>query len=75
MAYWNNDTYQIEYSKPERCTGKYKGWQVIDCGCCNGFEWTTSYEPRDCKRCGNTGYVFQHIKSGVTAEYPGGRFV
>lgn len=74
MAYYNNQTNQIEYFKEEPHPN-YKGWKIVDCGCCNGMEWNSCYEPRDCKRCGGMGYVTKHIKTGVTKDYPGGRFV
>ena len=69
MAYWNGK--KIVYKKSEPCK-EYPGWDIIDCGCCSGIQWGGEY-PRECK-C-NSGVYYKHRKSGVCAEYPGGRFI
>ena len=58
---------------PTRKCKEYPKWDEIDCGCCNGIEWGGE-EPRECRRCNGSGKIFQHRKSKVFAEYPGGRF-
>jgi hypothetical protein len=71
MAYW--DGKKIAYWKTKPCK-YYPAWDEIDCGCCAGIEWGGE-EPRECKRCGGSGGIYRHRRSGVTAGYPGGRFV
>ena len=70
MAYWNGKN--IIYLPPKNAEW-YPGWLEIDCGCCAGVVWGGEY-PKECNRCGGKGFIFQHKKSGVTAEYPGGPF-
>jgi hypothetical protein len=70
MAHWNGS--KIVYFKPFPHED-YPDWDVIDCGCCAGIEWGGE-EPNECKRCSASGAIYKHRKSGVTAEYPGGRF-
>ena len=73
MAHWDSENNMIIHSKPQKCA-LYPGWEIIDCGCCNGVEWGGEY-PRECKSCGGGGFVFHHITSGILAMYPGGPFV
>jgi hypothetical protein len=71
MAYW--DGKKIVYWEPRTVEG-IDGWEEIDCGCCKGIEWGGEY-PRECRRCGGGGVIWRHKKSGVLAEYPGGKFL
>ena len=71
MAYWNGK--EIIYAKPEPAK-THPGWEIIDCGCCGGIQWGGEY-PRECLDCNGSGSYFRHIKSGVSALYPGGPFV
>jgi len=73
MAYWDSANNKIIYYPPRKVQG-YPGWEELDCGCCNGIQWGGEY-PNDCRTCGGAGVIFRHIKSGVLAEYPGGRFL
>ncbi len=73
MAYWDSDK-QKTIHIPPRQSEHYPGWGVIDCGCCGGLEWG-GLEPRECGYCNGGGVYYKHRKSGVCAEYPGGRFV
>jgi hypothetical protein len=70
MAYWTGT--EIIYATPKRCED-YPGWDVIDCGCCHGIKWGGD-EPIECETCGGDGWIYQHLKSGVLAQYPGGPF-
>ena len=70
MAYWDGE--QIHYAKPTPCE-VYPNWDVIDCGCCVGIEWGGEY-PIECNRCGGSGWIYNHRKSGTLAQYPGGPF-
>ncbi|KKN75845.1 hypothetical protein LCGC14_0377210 [marine sediment metagenome] len=70
MAHWNGKEMVHFATKPCKTHPK---WDVIDCGCCAGIEWGGE-EPRECRTCNSTGVIYQHRKSGVTAEYPGGPF-
>lgn len=70
MAFWDATLRTIVYFKSEPAEG-YPGWERIDCGCSNGLEWGGE-EPRECRNCGGSGFIFHHIKSGVLALYPGG---
>lgn len=74
MAWYNCKTNQIEHFKSERCEPPYTSWEQIDCGCCAGIEWGGDY-PRECDRCGGSGVIYRHIKSGVLKDWPGGKFV
>ncbi|MFW6173108.1 MAG: hypothetical protein ACOC5T_05130 [Elusimicrobiota bacterium] len=70
MAYWDGE--KIVYFPPEEST-EYPGWEIIDCGCCNGIEWGEEY-PKECRSCGGSGVLYRHKKSGTLALYPGGPF-
>jgi len=70
MSHWDGKQIVRWPTKPDE---NYPSWDVIDCGCCAGIEWGGEY-PRECKRCGGSGVIYQHRKSKVVAEYPGGRF-
>lgn len=71
MAYFDGE--KIIYYTSEKSV-LWPKWDHIDCGCCNGIEWSAGYIPKECKRCGGNGSVFKHRKSGVTAQWPGGPF-
>lgn len=71
MAYWDGD--KVIHT-PTRQSKEYPGWDVIDCGCCAGIVWGGE-SPEECKLCNGFGEYYKHRKSGVCAEYPGGRFV
>ena len=71
MAYWNGK--KIVHIKPTPVKG-YPGWEYVDCGCCGGIQWGGEY-PCECSNCGGSGAYCRHIKSGVTALYPGGPFL
>ncbi len=70
MAYW--DGRKIIHRPTEPCK-EYPAWDEIDCGCCAGISWGGE-TPEECPRCNGFGVIYQHRKSKVTAEYPGGRF-
>lgn len=72
MSHWDSETGKIVRweTKPDVM---YLDWDVIDCGCCAGIMWGGEV-PRECNRCNGTGVIYKHRESGVTAEYPGGRF-
>lgn len=69
MAYWNGQKV-IRY--PPKLS-HYPRWLEIDCGCCTGLKWGTD-SPVDCDICKGGGTLFQHIKSGALALWPGGPF-
>lgn len=71
MAHW--DGKRIKYFKSIICN-EYPGWDMLDCGCCAGIQWGGEY-PEECNRCNGNGVIYKHRKSGVLAEYPGGRFI
>jgi len=73
MAYWDSANNKIIHCPPRKVRG-YPDWEELDCGCCNGIQWGGEY-PRECGDCGGSGAIFRHIKSGVLAQYPGGRFL
>lgn len=70
MSWWDSKTGTIRSFEPMPVEG-YPDWRCVDCGCCNGVEWGGE-SPRECRRCGESGHLFLHIPSGVTASYPGG---
>ena len=70
MAHWDNIKLEVIYSKATP-SELYPDWDEMDCGCCNGLTW---HYGNECYRCGGKGFVCKHRKSGVIAEYPGGRF-
>jgi len=70
MSYWDGKKIIRIPTKPSKTHPK---WDVIDCGCCGGIQWGGE-EPRECDRCNETGVIYQHRASGVTALYPGGPF-
>ena len=72
MAYWDDKQNKKVYHKPR--PSAWRGWEVLDCGCCNGIEWGGE-EPIECSSCNGSGKYFRHTKSGVLAEYPGGPFL
>ena len=71
MAYWDGNKIIHLESKDVK---DYPGWLEEDCGCCNGIEWGGEY-PKECRNCNGGGSIFRHIKSGILAEYPGGKFL
>jgi len=70
MAYWTGE--KIVYFDPQPYP-EYPGWELIDCGCCAGIEWGGDY-PNECNTCGGGGYIARHIKTNITAKWPGGPF-
>lgn len=70
MAYWNGKKI---VSRPTIPCKEYPGWDEIDCGCCSGIVWGGE-TPEECPSCNGSGVIYQHRKSKVRAEYPGGRF-
>ena len=70
MAYWDSKKGKI-VGWPTEQVEEYPGWEIIDCGCCNGLEWGGEY-PRTCNHCGGDGSLWHHKSSGVLADYPGG---
>jgi len=70
MAYW--DGKKIIHRPTVPCK-EHSGWDEIDCGCCGGIVWGGE-EPEECPSCNGGGVIYQHRKSKVRAEYPGGRF-
>lgn len=52
---------------------QYPGWEMIDCGCCDGVEWGGEH-PKEYRQCRGGGVLFCHTKSGALAQYPGGPF-
>jgi len=73
MAFYDSETNTIICIPPQPVIG-YPGWEIIDCGCCGGIEWGGE-SPHECRQCKGAGYMFRHKKSGVLAEYPGGKFL
>jgi len=73
MSWWNSAKQQI-IRFPSKPVPDYPGWEIEDCGCCLGIQWGGQC-PIECNRCNGTGVVYRHQKSGVVAEYPGGKFV
>lgn len=73
MAYWNNESQKIESFAANPIDG-YPGWVRLDCGCCNGIQWSAGYEAIECDDCCGSGVLCRHNKSGVIALYPGGPF-
>lgn len=69
MSSW--DGTQILRWAPVRRTD-YPEWADTDCGCCNGIEWSTGYEARECRDCMGTGVRCVHLPSGTVALFPGG---
>lgn len=72
MAHWDSKNGKIVYFEP-RPYPAYPGWEMIDCGCCGGIEWGGE-EPIECNKCGGSGSIARHRKTGLTAHYPGGQF-
>ncbi len=72
MAHWDYLLNRVVFW-PTRDSLYWKGWEEIDCKCCNGTEWGGDY-PRVCKRCEGLGTLYRHKKTGVLAVYPGGPF-
>ena len=72
MAHWDSKAGVVVYWPTKRCKHHPK-WDEIDCGCCAGIEWGGE-EPRECRKCGASGVIYRHRKSGVTAQWPGGPF-
>ena len=70
MSHWDGNKIIKWETRPCK---EYPDWDVIDCGCCHGIKWGGE-NPIECDRCGGGGVIYKHRRSGVTAEYPGGRF-
>ena len=70
MAYWDATQNKI-LRQPTTRLADYPGWELVDCGCCNGLRWGGDH-PRECVTCGGSGEIAHHTKSGVYAWYPGG---
>lgn len=73
MAFYDSEKNKIIHF-PSRNSKHFPGWEEIDCGCCAGIKWGGEY-PKECDICGGNGIIFKHKKSGVLAEYPGGKFL
>jgi hypothetical protein len=72
MAHWDSKNQKI-VKWPTEPHPEYKGWEIIDCGCCAGIEWGGEY-PVECRACQGQGFLCHHIKSGAIALWPGGPF-
>jgi hypothetical protein len=72
MSYWDSEQGKIIRWPTEKCE-EYPDWDIIDCGCCAGIKWGGE-TPEECNRCKGSGIIYKHRKSGVIAEYPGGKF-
>jgi len=64
----------VRQIKPTRKYPGYPAWDLIACGCCAGLEWGGEY-PRECNDCNGTGSYARHRRTGVLAEWPGGRLL
>ncbi len=73
MSYWNWKIGKVISFEPKPYPG-YPKWEMIDCGCCAGIQWGGE-EPIECKKCGGNGALARHIKTGLLACYPGGKFI
>jgi hypothetical protein len=73
MAHWDSEKGMIVY-RPTKKAKYHPKWDEIDCGCCCGIKWGGEY-PDECERCGGSGVIYLHRKSGVTAKWPGGPFI
>ena len=73
MAHYNSEINKIVYFKDEEIEG-YPDWKMVDCGCSGGLEWGRD-TPIECKTCGGSGTICKHKVTGVTKDYPGGKFV
>jgi len=72
MAHWNGEKV-VRWPTIESMS--HSGWEIVDCGCCNGIQWGSGEnEPRECNRCKGGGVIYHHKKSHVLALYPGGPF-
>ena len=74
MAYWNSKESKIIHFNTTTCK-EYPSWEIMDCGCCMGLQWSSGYYPIECDRCNGSGFIYRHIKSGVLSQYPGGPFL
>ena len=54
---------------------EYPNWEEVKCTCHNGIKTSVGHYPKECSRCSGSGYIYRHKKSGVLAEYPGGRLL
>ena len=72
MSSWDAEQGRIVRWKPQPWHG-YPGWRSVDCGCCNGIEWSGE-SPVECRTCGGGGHLAMHIESGKLAHWPGGPF-
>ena len=73
MAHWDYRKGRVIHW-PTRKSKDWPGWVEMDCGCCHGIQWGGEY-PEECDRCGGSGVIFRHQKSGVTKVWPGGPFI
>lgn len=71
MAHWDGEKIVCF---PKESDTKHPGWEILDCGCCNGIQWGGEI-PHECRSCNGSGQLYRHIESGALAEYPGGRFL
>jgi hypothetical protein len=74
MAYYDHISNKILRVPPKDST-EYPGWEIIDCFCCNGLEFTCGYTEIECKHCAGQGSYFRHKESRAIAIYPGGPFL
>ena len=72
MAYWDSKNQKTIHYPPIPYPN-YPGWLQIDCGCCHGIEWGGDY-PRECDTCNQSGFIAEHISTGLLAKWPGGPF-
>ncbi len=62
---------------------EYPGWNRITCGSCSGHGQVGDYGmfgtdfngPDECEACGGSGYIWEHLRSGSYAQWPGGPFL
>lgn len=69
MSHWDSAQGIIVRWEPQPSDNP--GWVAMDCGCSAGLQWGGEV-PRECLSCGASGWRHVHLKSGVTAVWPGG---
>ncbi len=70
MASWDSSAQTIVH-EPAIPYPDAPGWELIDCGCCNGIQWGDP-GPSECRDCCGGGSLARHTASGLLALYPGG---
>ena len=71
--HYNSQTNEV-IKQPPRPIENYPDWEWIDCICCGGTKWSI-LPPTECEICGGKGFYAKHKKTGVTKDYPSGKFV